>query len=131
MSFRKISQEKVDRILELADQDLLPKDIADEVGVGRSTVVNYLAKTRGPVKRPELETSFLKVLALLEETLTLLQEQREKKAVVCPICRFPLYPSLNGEDVIWGCVRCGYRGISPEPEWKKIEEFEIGEKYER
>ena len=130
MAFEKIPQDKIDRILELNEQGWAQQEIASELEISRATVSNYIAKTRGPVKRPELETSFLKVLALLEETLSLLKEQKEKKAVFCPICKGNLYPDMDRKDdvVLWGCPRCGYRGISPEPQWKEIEEFDIRRK---
>ena len=126
MAYRKIAQEKIDKILQLGETGLPREEIAEQVGVSGGTVSKYIGKSIRPRRKPA-EGSFSEVLALLEETLTLLQEQRQIKTVLCPVCQFPLFPSLDGPDVIWGCVRCGYRGASEEPEWKEIEEFNIKE----
>jgi predicted transcriptional regulator len=126
MAYRKIAQEKIDKILELAEKGLPREEIAEELGVSGGTVSKYISKSIRPRRKPA-EGSFSEVLALLEETLTLLQEQRQIKTVLCPMCRFPLQSDLNGNDILWACPKCGYRGVSPEPEWREIQDFKIKE----
>lgn len=120
--YAKLTQEKIGRILELGHQGLLRQDIAKELGISGGTVTKYLNKVK---KEPtgEEEGSFAKVLALIE---LLLYEQ--KKAVLCPICKGNLYPDMSGDkDLLWGCPKCGYRGISEEPEWRKIQKIKLEE----
>lgn len=123
MAYPKISEKKVNQILELGEEDLSTKEISEKVGVSTGTVSRYLSKPTRSAKRPEPESSFEKVLALLE---TLLQEQKGARAILCPVCKFPLFADLNGDDVLFACINCGYRGTTPEPQWKEIEEFNIG-----
>lgn len=126
MGYRKIAQEKIDKILQLGDTGLPQEEIAEQVGVSGGTVSKYISKSIRPPRKPP-EGSFSQVLALLEETLTLLQEQRAIAVVLCPICRFPLQSDLKGNDILWACPKCGYRGVSPEPEWREIQDFKIKE----
>lgn len=122
MAFAKISEKKVNQILELGKlEDLSTKEIAKEVGVSTGTVSRYLS--RATRKRPEAEGSFEKVLALLEETLTLQKEQSRPKFPFCPRCGYLMFYYFARSEM--ACPNCGYYFEIDEPQWQRGEAIKI------
>lgn len=118
--FEKTSQSKVKEIMDLGKQGVPVEEITKKTGVSGPTVRKYLRK----FEKEERGDNFNKLIERLDRFL---EAQNFPEMQRCPICRGILYPHFPQEDdyIWWLCPKCGYKGQSPEPEWKKLEEYKI------
>lgn len=128
MPYTKISQEKIDEILQLNAEGKPIQEIAEQVEAARSTVAKYIRKA-WPKKREEGEGTSGEVQALLKETLKLLQEQKgagaiiSKKIPYCPRCGYLMHFDFRDENL--ACIKCGYCQKVQTPSWQRGELVKI------
>jgi len=126
MPFEKISKEKKEKILELADEGMNRDAIAEEVGVSRATVSRYTGKY---IRKGVGVRDLTQLLDRLSDLIEILSQREEipKSQQYCPICGGILYPHFpeEGNFIWWLCPKCGYKGESQEPEWKQLQEYKI------
>lgn len=120
MRFEKLSQEKIQRIRELAGEGLTKKEIAEQVGVSGGSVTKYIQTATREVNPTDLR----EVLARLTDIISLLSERMGAEDLssrfdLCPTCQHILY--LHREDGIahLACYKCGWWAEVEEPTWQK------------
>ena len=125
MAFERLSKDKIDSILELAQEGYTRDEIAKEVGVSRATVSKYIRKSTTQVT----ETGLKEVLGKLSQVVELLSERRGPEELLnqfdfCPVCQHILYLHRENEVPHLACYKCGWWCEVEEPTWQKQ-----GEKY--
>lgn len=122
MAFERLSKDKIDSILELAQQGHARDEIAREVGVSRATVSKYIRKSTTQVT----EAGLKEVLEKLSRVIELLSERRGPEDLLnqfdfCPECQHILYLHRENGRCHLACYKCGWWSEIEEPTWKKQE----------
>ena len=114
LPFKRISEEKIAKILELSNKGLTQKEIADEVGVSTGTVSRWIAKGGLKVK-PDLTSEILARLEAIEKAIENMNAYR------CPFCGYPMFyfwSEQEGPHLL--CLNCGAWKQIKLPQFHKI-----------
>ncbi|MBA7496939.1 hypothetical protein ES702_07548 [subsurface metagenome] len=117
MAFERISEDKIKRILELAEEGITLREIAQEVGVSVPTASKYISQDTKQKKSIETSTFVEELISLtnkLSKLIELLSEREKPKDNICPYCGHQLFYYVTKEDgPHLFCLNCGA--------WKPVE----------